>query len=69
MATARWANGQIAANDAATMTKLGDGLFARMDRVGSELFALTYGTLVAQMMRDIDDVDLVNERLFKKICC
>jgi hypothetical protein len=33
-----------------------------MRTLGSEFFALTYGTLVAQMMRDIQDVDAVNEK-------
>mmetsp|Transcript_100342 Transcript_100342/g.178358 ORF Transcript_100342/g.178358 Transcript_100342/m.178358 type:complete len:192 (-) Transcript_100342:90-665(-) len=45
--------------------KLGDMAFNRMEKMNSELLVLTYGSLVTQLLRDIEDVDAVNAQLEK----
>eukprot|EP00434_Breviolum_minutum_P021151 symbB.v1.2.018663.t1/scaffold1499.1/size115214/5 len=45
--------------------KLGDMAFNRMEKVNADLFVLTYGSLVTQLLRDIEDVDAVNAQLEK----
>lgn len=45
--------------------KSGDALFASMDKVNSELFTLTYGAIVTQLVTDYKDVKLVNVELEK----
>eukprot|EP00441_Pelagodinium_beii_P041771 CAMPEP_0197628966 /NCGR_PEP_ID=MMETSP1338-20131121/7032_1 /TAXON_ID=43686 ORGANISM="Pelagodinium beii, Strain RCC1491" /NCGR_SAMPLE_ID=MMETSP1338 /ASSEMBLY_ACC=CAM_ASM_000754 /LENGTH=176 /DNA_ID=CAMNT_0043199971 /DNA_START=34 /DNA_END=564 /DNA_ORIENTATION=- len=39
--------------------------FNRMEKMNSELLVLTYGSLVTQLLRDIEDVDAVNAQLEK----
>lgn len=39
--------------------------FNRMEKVNADLFVLTYGSLVTQLLRDIEDVDAVNAQLEK----
>mmetsp|Transcript_12088 Transcript_12088/g.25081 ORF Transcript_12088/g.25081 Transcript_12088/m.25081 type:complete len:190 (-) Transcript_12088:10-579(-) len=46
-------------------SKLGDLAFTRMEKVNSDILALTYGSLVTQLLRDIEDVDEVNTQLEK----
>eukprot|EP00928_Gymnodinium_smaydae_P047161 TRINITY_DN31461_c0_g1_i1.p1 TRINITY_DN31461_c0_g1~~TRINITY_DN31461_c0_g1_i1.p1 ORF type:complete len:190 (+),score=48.96 TRINITY_DN31461_c0_g1_i1:66-635(+) len=46
-------------------SKLGDQIFAKMDKVNADVLALTYGALVSQLLRDIEDVDAVNVQLEK----
>eukprot|EP00298_Acanthocystis_sp_HF-20_P005005 c15296_g1_i1.p1 GENE.c15296_g1_i1~~c15296_g1_i1.p1 ORF type:complete len:189 (+),score=80.55 c15296_g1_i1:50-616(+) len=46
-------------------TKLGDVAFNRAEKVNSELFTLTYGALVYQLLKDYEDVDEVNKQLDK----
>lgn len=45
--------------------KQGDIIFAKLEKVNSELLALTYGALVSQLLKDIELVDEVNEQLEK----
>eukprot|EP00931_Biecheleriopsis_adriatica_P059934 TRINITY_DN35945_c0_g1_i1.p1 TRINITY_DN35945_c0_g1~~TRINITY_DN35945_c0_g1_i1.p1 ORF type:complete len:191 (+),score=53.78 TRINITY_DN35945_c0_g1_i1:62-634(+) len=45
--------------------KLGDAAFGKMEKVNSDLLVLTYGSLVTQLLRDIEDVDAVNAQLEK----
>mmetsp|Transcript_602 Transcript_602/g.1865 ORF Transcript_602/g.1865 Transcript_602/m.1865 type:complete len:189 (-) Transcript_602:136-702(-) len=45
--------------------KVGDQAFAKMEKVSSDLLALTYGSLVSQLLRDIEDVEQVNLQLEK----
>eukprot|EP00933_Yihiella_yeosuensis_P058231 TRINITY_DN5855_c4_g1_i1.p1 TRINITY_DN5855_c4_g1~~TRINITY_DN5855_c4_g1_i1.p1 ORF type:complete len:191 (-),score=34.35 TRINITY_DN5855_c4_g1_i1:88-660(-) len=45
--------------------KIGEAAFNRMDKVNSDLLVLTYGSLVTQLLRDIEDVDAVNAQLEK----
>jgi len=42
---------------------LGQAAFSRSRKVSSELVALTYGALVAQLLRDFEDVSQVNSKL------
>jgi hypothetical protein len=46
-------------------TLVGDELWKRSDHISSELFALTYGTLVVQLIKDYEDYDEVNTQLEK----
>jgi len=41
----------------------GRGGSERVEQINAELFVLTYGALVAQLVRDLEDVDAVNKRL------
>ena len=43
--------------------RLGDQMWQKLPKVNGELFSLTYGTLVVQLMRDLEDVEKVNEKL------
>ncbi|GAA5864655.1 hypothetical protein JCM1840_002192 [Sporobolomyces johnsonii] len=44
---------------------LGDDLFKKSDRINAELFSLTYGALVVQLIKDYEDYDEVNKQLDK----
>lgn len=44
---------------------MGPAAWKGMDKMNSELFTLTYGALVAQLLRDHEDVDAVNAQLDK----
>jgi UTP-glucose-1-phosphate uridylyltransferase len=48
-----------------TLKGLGDGIWGKMPKVNAELFTLTYGSLVMQLIRDFEDIALVNEQLEK----
>ncbi|KAI9093421.1 hypothetical protein K1719_027435 [Acacia pycnantha] len=41
----------------------GDALFASFERVNAELFTLTYGAMVRQLLTDLEEVDEVNKQL------
>ncbi|XP_042418923.1 trafficking protein particle complex subunit 3-like [Zingiber officinale] len=43
--------------------KSGDAIFASIDRVNAELFTLTYGAMVRQLLTDLEEVDVVNKQL------
>ncbi|CAA0841766.1 Transport protein particle (TRAPP) component [Striga hermonthica] len=43
--------------------KSGDAIFASVDRVNSELFTLTYGAIVRQLLTDLEEVEEVNKQL------
>mmetsp|Transcript_92808 Transcript_92808/g.206397 ORF Transcript_92808/g.206397 Transcript_92808/m.206397 type:complete len:191 (+) Transcript_92808:108-680(+) len=45
--------------------RMGDLAFAKMEKVNSDILALTYGSLVTQLLRDIEDVAAVNAQLEK----
>ncbi|KAK3144255.1 hypothetical protein QOZ80_4AG0310630 [Eleusine coracana subsp. coracana] len=40
-----------------------DALFASVDRVNAELFTLTYGAMVRQLLTDLEEVEEVNKQL------
>ncbi|GFE53633.1 Bet3 transport protein [Babesia ovis] len=44
-------------------TKLGASAFAKMEKVNSELLALTYGSIVSQLIKDIEFTEGVNSQL------
>ncbi|GAA0138415.1 hypothetical protein LIER_00167 [Lithospermum erythrorhizon] len=41
----------------------GEAIFASVDRVNAELFTLTYGAIVRQLLTDLEDVEEVNKQL------
>ncbi|EFA78523.1 trafficking protein particle complex subunit 3 [Heterostelium album PN500] len=43
--------------------KLGDIVFSKVDKINAELFTLTYGALVTQLIKDYEDIDQVNIKL------
>ncbi|KAL6553424.1 hypothetical protein OROGR_007266 [Orobanche gracilis] len=43
--------------------KSGDAIFASVDRVNAELFTLTYGAIVRQLLTDLEEVEEVNKQL------
>lgn len=45
--------------------RLGEQIWQKMPKMNAEFFTLTYGSLVVQLMRDLEDVQLVNEKLEK----
>ena len=44
---------------------MGDATFSKMEKVSSELFSLTYGAMVTQLLRDYEEVDATNAQLEK----
>ncbi|WVQ72043.1 hypothetical protein IAR50_001587 [Cryptococcus sp. DSM 104548] len=44
---------------------IGDDIWKRTDKVNAELFTLTYGALVVQLIKDYEDYDEVNKQLDK----
>ena len=44
-------------------TRTGDQAWAKSQKTNAELFALTYGVLVTQIIADYEDLTLVNEQL------
>ncbi|KAK4398476.1 Trafficking protein particle complex subunit [Sesamum angolense] len=55
--------------------KSGDAIFASVDRVNAELFTLTYGAIVRQLLTDLEEVEEVkaarsnNFLVFVMSCC
>eukprot|EP00741_Cyanophora_paradoxa_P000212 tig00000402_g205.t1 len=45
--------------------RIGDAAFSKIEKVNSELFTLTYGSLVSQLVKDYEDVAEVNKQLDK----
>ena len=45
--------------------RLGEQVWGRMTKVNAELFTLTYGSLIMQLIKDFEDVNKVNEQLEK----
>ncbi|XP_024627990.1 trafficking protein particle complex subunit 3 isoform X2 [Medicago truncatula] len=41
----------------------GDAIFANIEHVNAELFTLTYGAIVRQLLTDLEEVDEVNKQL------
>ncbi|OMO99926.1 TRAPP I complex, Bet3, partial [Corchorus capsularis] len=41
----------------------GDAIFASVERVNAELFTLTYGAIVCQLLTDLEEVEEVNKQL------
>lgn len=49
--------------DADAISSLAQSNFSKSRKVSSELVSLTYGALVAQLVKDLEDVDQVNAKL------
>ena len=43
--------------------RIGDNLWAKMPKINSELFTLTYGAMVMQLIKDHEEIDEVNKQL------
>ncbi|XP_010274358.1 PREDICTED: trafficking protein particle complex subunit 3-like isoform X2 [Nelumbo nucifera] len=43
--------------------RTGDAVFANVERVNAELFTLTYGAIVRQLLTDLEEVEEVNKQL------
>lgn len=50
---------------ASTKSRVGDAAWSKMPKVSAELFTLTYGTVVQQLVKDYEDVLLINQQLEK----
>lgn len=55
----------MASTSAARYKALGDELYKKSDKITSELFSLTYGGLVVQLIKDYDSYAEVNKQLDK----
>ena len=45
----------------------GDAAFSKIEKCNSELFSLTYGAIVTQLLKDYEEVDATNAQL-EKMC-
>ena len=45
----------------------GDAAFSKIEKCNSELFSLTYGAIVTQLIKDYEEVDATNAQL-EKMC-
>jgi len=43
--------------------RTGETIFKEVEKINAELFTLTYGAIVAQLMKDYEDVEAVNTQL------
>ncbi|MED6197007.1 hypothetical protein PIB30_052705 [Stylosanthes scabra] len=48
---------------APVVPRSGDSIFANLEHVNAELFTLTYGAIVRQLITDLEEVDEVNKQL------
>eukprot|EP00163_Fabomonas_tropica_P034268 TRINITY_DN9404_c0_g1_i1.p1 TRINITY_DN9404_c0_g1~~TRINITY_DN9404_c0_g1_i1.p1 ORF type:complete len:187 (+),score=27.12 TRINITY_DN9404_c0_g1_i1:118-678(+) len=48
-----------------TSQRAGEVAFSKMEKINSELFTLTYGAVVSQLLKDYEDVAEVNKQLEK----
>jgi hypothetical protein len=51
------------------LRRLGDATFSKLDKVSAELFSLTYGAVVTQLIKDYEDVKATNTQLEKMCAC
>lgn len=47
------------------LVKAGEQAFTKMDKINAEVFTLTYGSMVQQLLKDYEDVAEVNTQLEK----
>lgn len=45
--------------------RVGDAAFSRVEKINSELFSLTYGAIVTQLLKDYEETDATNAQLEK----
>ena len=51
------------ANPVAVLKRNGETIFAKVEKINAELLILTYGSLVAQLIKDYEDINAVNQQL------
>ena len=49
------------------MRRVGEAAFSKVEKINSELFSLTYGAIVTQLLKDYEEVDATNTQL-EKMC-
>lgn len=49
----------------ARLARVGDDLWKKTDKINAELFAMTYGAVVLQLVKDFEDFGEVNKQLDK----
>ena len=47
--------------------RVGEAAFSKVEKCNSELFSLTYGAIVTQLLKDYEEVDATNSQL-EKMC-
>ena len=47
--------------------RVGEAAFSKVEKINSELFSLTYGAIVTQLLKDYEEVDATNAQL-EKMC-
>ena len=47
------------------MQRVGAVAFSKVEKINSELFSLTYGAIVTQLLKDYEEVDATNVQLEK----
>ena len=52
---------------AMTSRRVGEAAFSKIEKINSELFSLTYGAIVTQLLKDYEEVDATNVQL-EKMC-
>lgn len=52
-------------NSKSSYSKIGENALNGMETVNAEVFAMMYGSLVTQLLRDYKDISIVNTELFK----
>jgi len=52
-------------NSIQNLQRVADTTWAKNEKINSELFTLTYGAIVCQLLKDIDSIEEVNNQLFK----
>ncbi len=45
------------------LTRIGEQAFQKMDKINSEVFTLTYGSMVQHLLKDYEEVNEVNNQL------
>lgn len=45
------------------LNKIGDQCYDKLDKINGELFTLTYGALIVQLLKDYENQQQVNEKL------
>lgn len=50
-------------SSASNHAKLGEACFQKVDKINGELFTLTYGAMVTQLLKDYEDEREVNDKL------
>ena len=53
--------------EADAMRRVGEAAFSKVEKINSELFSLTYGAIVTQLLKDYEEVDATNTQL-EKMC-